>query len=230
MENQYDKDEGDWNATETPVNLEKAPENAENTAPAPDTGSPYPVYTPSPDRKPFTAEQQEGQSPLNGQNPPPDYDRPNVPNQRDGYGNYQGAGQNNPYQYGENSNYGNNNGNQNTSYYEAPNYQNQANGNYSMPNEPQKGKGMAIASLVLGVLSVISFCCVYLPIFLGIAGVVLGILSKNGNKKFSTEALIGIILSAVGVVISIGMIAIVMYLYKNGIYQEILQMYSTTGI
>lgn len=225
MENQYENEENDGNGDKS---LEKTPDSAD-TNKMPDRENPYPVYTPSPDRSASSAEQQQPKN-HEGPNHMPGYNGTESPNQN-GYGESydQGPQQNyyGPNQAGQDNFYPSSN--PNTSYYEGPNYQNPGNGYYS-PEEPQKGKGMAIASLVLGVLSVISFCCVYLPIFLGITGVVLGLLSKNGNKKLSTEALIGIILSAVGVVISIGMIAVVMFLYKNGIYEELLNMSSSIGI
>lgn len=78
------------------------------------------------------------------------------------------------------------------------------NNNYHSGSQPN---GMATAALVLGILSIISICCIYGSyIFAGIA-ITLGLLSR-GKNKLNTNALIGIILSIIGMVISTVVIVI----------------------
>lgn len=65
-----------------------------------------------------------------------------------------------------------------------------------------KSNGMATASLVLGILAVISICCVYGSYIFGSIAITLGLLSRGRHTKLSKNALIGTILSIVGMVIS----------------------------
>ena len=96
-------------------------------------------------------------------------------------------------------------------------------------NEPDPGHGMAIASLVLGIVSILSCCCVYLSVVAGVVGVVLAILSKNKSKnnKFEGLAIAGLICSIIGVVISVGYIIYVLVVMKTpefqNMYQQILE-------
>lgn len=82
---------------------------------------------------------------------------------------------------------------------------------YSAPADstsevPQTPQGFAIASLVLGIISII-FCCCGLGILCGIVGIILGcVQDKDAYGKKPTMAVVGIVLSAIGLVLSILMI------------------------
>lgn len=69
--------------------------------------------------------------------------------------------------------------------------------------EEKTAKGFAVASLVLGILSL--FCC---GVILSIPGAVFGILSLNKKKEQNGMAIAGIILSAIGLIGSIILIII----------------------
>ena len=71
------------------------------------------------------------------------------------------------------------------------------------PQQPQE-KGLNIASLVLGIISLISFCLFYLSLPLGIIGLILGILGHKKNPEGMAKA--GIILSIIGIVFSLGLL------------------------
>jgi hypothetical protein len=58
---------------------------------------------------------------------------------------------------------------------------------------------MAIASLVLGIVSVIFSCMWFLSIPAGIVGVILGIMSLRGHKGSKGMAIAGLVLSGVGI-------------------------------
>lgn len=73
------------------------------------------------------------------------------------------------------------------------------NNNYYNNNQPN---GMATAALVLGILAVVSICCVYGSYLFGGIAITLGLLSRGKNNKLSSNALIGSILSIVGMIIS----------------------------
>ena len=61
--------------------------------------------------------------------------------------------------------------------------------------------GYAVASLVLGILSIVFCCCWYLGLILGVVGLVLAIVAKkNGNEESICKA--GLVLSIIGVAIS----------------------------
>ena len=64
----------------------------------------------------------------------------------------------------------------------------------------QSSKGLALASMVLGIAS-ICCCCISLPI--GGLGIVLAILSKRKNREMLTQAKAGLITSIIGIVISL---------------------------
>lgn len=92
-------------------------------------------------------------------------------------------------------------------------------------NEPNPGHGLAIASLVLGIISIVSCCCVYLSVVAGVVGVVLAILSKNKSKdnKFEGLAMAGLVCSIIGVVISVGYIVYVIVMMQSPDFMEFYQ-------
>ncbi len=73
--------------------------------------------------------------------------------------------------------------------------------NYVSP-QPGGSKGMAIASMVLGILSIVACCYWYLALICGIAAIVLGILhnKKNGSCGMSIA---GIVCGIIGVVLTV---------------------------
>ena len=104
--------------------------------------------------------------------------------------------------------------------YSAPEYDTQYAQNYNQPTYPVKqkeeGKGMAIASLVIGILSVTCCCGGILP---SILAVVFGFISKSQKKENNGMALAGIILGFAGIVI--GIVSLV-YLFATGAYQDLI--------
>lgn len=81
---------------------------------------------------------------------------------------------------------------------------NQQNGQIVNQQPDNGGKGLSIASLVLGIVSVIFSCCLwYIGLPCGIIGLVLGILSMKKKAPGKGMAIAGIILSAVALVLGI---------------------------
>ncbi len=105
--------------------------------------------------------------------------------------------------------------------YSAPEYDTQYTQNYNQPAYPVKqkeeGKGMAIASLVLGILSVTCCCGSIIP---SILALVFGFISKSQKKENNGMAIAGIILGAIGIVLGIVWI---MYLILVGGYEAIVE-------
>ena len=66
-------------------------------------------------------------------------------------------------------------------------------------NAPQESKGLAIASMVLGIVSIVpGWCIPYLPLLLGLVGVILGGVSlakKQGGKGMAIAGLVTSIIS-----------------------------------
>lgn len=111
-------------------------------------------------------------------------------------------------------------------YSQSPNYANYVQNQYGggVYAVPQKApEGMATASLVMGILSIVSFLTVYLPPIFGILGIVFGCIYKsrhnpNGNGK----ATAGIVCSVIGLLLIVGLFALGLSLMNN---PEIMQQY-----
>lgn len=93
------------------------------------------------------------------------------------------------------------------------NYQdNTADFAYQMPpmnEEPQRANGMQIASLVLGIISILFGCCgSWIAVVLGVVGLVLAIVgNKKGKHGVGTA---GFVCSIIGIVLAVIMIVISM--------------------
>lgn len=101
-------------------------------------------------------------------------------------------------------------GYQNQPYGQQPYYQ----GGYGYgPSQPeQPGKGLGIAGMVCGILSLL-LIFVFMPLGIGcgIAGLVMGIIGRKKNKK-DGMALAGIITSSIGLGLSVLLIILVVVL------------------
>ena len=140
----------------------------------------------------------------------PYYQQQNFNNQNNPYSNSQQSNyyeQQNQYSQSQQNQYG-----QNNYYSQQAGYQNQYNqpvGNayqqqqYASYEQPS-GKGFAIASLVLGIVSVCTCCGGLLP---SVLGLIFGIISKSKQSENNGMAIAGIILSSIGIVISLIFIA-----------------------
>lgn len=68
--------------------------------------------------------------------------------------------------------------------------------------------GMAITSLVLGILSLVLFCLWIIAIPLGLVGLIFGVVGNKDNSK--SIAVAGIVCSVVGMIISVGFVILIM--------------------
>ena len=147
-------------------------------------------------------------------------------NQNGGYSQDGSLNQNNGYNQYDSFN-------QNGSFVSqgSDNFNNGSYNNYGSQQPQQGSNGMAIASIVVGALSILSCCCWWLALILGIVGVVLAILSKNKSVtgKMETTAVVGMILCIVGIVIAIvtviGSAAVVGTPEYQEFYNEIMNSY-----
>ena len=100
--------------------------------------------------------------------------------------------------------------------------------NYTTPEEPES-KGFAIASLVMGILSIITCCCTITGILFGILGIIFScVQAKDSEGKKPTPATVGLILSIIGVVIAIISIIFGAVLGSSSMYQELLNQANTS--
>jgi hypothetical protein len=86
---------------------------------------------------------------------------------------------------------------------------------YQMPPSIP-GNGLGIASLVLGIISVCTFCVLPLTAILGIIAIILGVVSivqAGGAPKGKAKA--GITLAMVGIVVSVGFWVTVTFILKK---------------
>lgn len=136
----------------------------------------------------------------------------------------------NPWQYPPQNPYGQSGFN---GYYQGGNQ----NGYYTVPGQGQpqppykKKNTMAVFSMISGIFSIVSCCASPLAVILGITGIVLAILSKKG-QPMDGFAIAGIILSIVGLVVSLAFFAyyiFVLSLMKDpeyaSFFNELLEQY-----
>ncbi|MGI6010223.1 MAG: hypothetical protein ACOX8H_01825 [Ruminococcus sp.] len=110
---------------------------------------------------------------------------------------------------------------QNTHYYESPQqdmYQSQQ----STP--PTESSGLATASLVMGICGLVLICC-GASFVLGALGIIFALLSR-GRGRMSGSAKAGLILSIVGIILSIAVYSFyIVSLVTSGQFQDIIESY-----
>lgn len=109
-------------------------------------------------------------------------------------------------------------------YNPQPEYQPQQNYQYNGPNYTQPSSGFGIASMVCGILALITCClwCTCIP--LAVVSIVLGILQiQKGNAK--GMAIAGIVCSSIGLILFIILTVWGNYLQSSGLYEEIMREY-----
>lgn len=77
------------------------------------------------------------------------------------------------------------------------------------PGDPNDKKGFAIASLTLGIIGVITGCCWPLGLLCSFPGLILGVVGmKSSNPSNRTLAIVGVVLSSLGILIGIAVLAL----------------------
>jgi len=83
--------------------------------------------------------------------------------------------------------------------------------------QPKKSVGLAVASMVLGILSIVCWCNLYLSLPMGIVGLVLGVVSVKGDKGGKGMAITGIVLSIVCIaLVALAIIGCSTFNYSTG--------------
>ena len=85
---------------------------------------------------------------------------------------------------------------------------------------PKKtGNGMSIASLVMGILSLVCCCCGYVGISLGALGIIFALLSRQ-DEPMNTQAKVGLILACVGIALKVISIILLLVMNAAGLVDE----------
>ena len=192
-------------------NNDKAPEtDTSSGAEVHDSVQPHP----EPDPVPHQIPEESGTEPetVPQENSYNTWNNPQGQTQDNPYNNWnnqQGQYQNNPYnnwnnQQGQYQNNPYNNWNNQQGQYQNTPYNN-------TPNRPpmRSNNGMAIASLVMGVLSIALICCGF-SYFFGALGILFAILSRK-NGPMDPQAKVGLGLSIGGTVVGLLMILFVLF-------------------
>ena len=88
--------------------------------------------------------------------------------------------------YGTNNQYG----------YQTPNM-----GNYPNKNQPESGNGLAIASMVLGIISVV-LCCTFVNVIAAVLAIIFGAMHLS-KESSNAMAISGVVTGIVGIVATI---------------------------
>lgn len=75
----------------------------------------------------------------------------------------------------------------------------------------KKNSGLAVVSLVLGIMSIILFWAFSYPIILGLAGIIIGLISIAKKRDGLKVVISGIVTSIIGLLI--GIIFVVLYIF-----------------
>ena len=78
----------------------------------------------------------------------------------------------------------------------------------------RQGNGLAIAGMILGILSLVSFWIVFVSVPLGLVGFILSILGMGQAKTTGTGkgmAVTGLVLSILGIVASVGLLVLIWF-------------------
>ncbi len=113
---------------------------------------------------------------------------------------------------------------------QTPDYNQQSQDFNKFPPQNNNGSnGYAVASLILGILSIPLGCCYGAGIVLAVLGIIFGILSRKYNYgKIPAMSIAGIICSVFGILVSLFMIVCIVIAFtqfSSGDYNQIFQQY-----
>lgn len=101
---------------------------------------------------------------------------------------------------------------------------------YSPHINPSRRNPFSKASLIMGVLALLTIATGVLPLFFGALGVLFAVLSHRKSKPLDTSALLGVVTSAIGLSIAIVMFVITIMmlptLLRDPEYREQLNTFS----
>lgn len=99
-----------------------------------------------------------------------------------------------------------------------------------------KSQNMAAASLILGVVTLMTSGCIYLATICGALGIILALLSKGGSLRMNSQAKIGLALSSAGLTLTLmvylGAFLFLIYHYGSfdAFWEEYLRLYNASSL
>ena len=85
------------------------------------------------------------------------------------------------------------------------------------PYKNKRSAGFATASLVLGILSLVTCCCIYSALPFGALAIIFALLSRGGEMTMDSRGMTGLGLGISGIVLTI-VIFIIMFIYTVSFY------------
>lgn len=85
------------------------------------------------------------------------------------------------------------------------------------PYRNKRSAGFATASLVLGILSLVTCCCIYSALPFGALAIIFALLSRGGEMTLDSRGMAGLGLGIAGLVLTI-VIFIIMFIYTVSFY------------
>ncbi len=101
-----------------------------------------------------------------------------------------------------------------------------------IPRPDKRSKGMSLASMVLGVIALVTCSCIYAAAVCGSLSIMLALLSRGGEMTLDSQAKAGLISGGIGLamtlIIYIGAFLIMLYQYGGieGIMREYMNLYN----
>ena len=85
------------------------------------------------------------------------------------------------------------------------------------PYNSKRSGGLAVASLVMGILSLTASCCIYAAIPFGALAITFALLSRGGEQKLDTKGITGLTLGIMGLIATI-VVFTFMFIYSVNYY------------
>lgn len=103
--------------------------------------------------------------------------------------------------------------------------------NINLPKTPihqNRSENMALASMILGIIALLTSACIYLAVVCGALGIILALLSRGSEQSLSLRGKAGLILSSAGLLMTflIYVSAILFIFLEYGGIEEFLKEYS----
>lgn len=99
----------------------------------------------------------------------------------------------------------------------------------SFSPESKRSQTMETLSLILGIIAILTSCCIYLSIVSGALSIMFALLSRGGERTLSRRALIGLILGSLGLCVTFVFFGFSFYLLVQqcGGWENMLDMFQT---
>lgn len=84
-------------------------------------------------------------------------------------------------------------------------------------NNNKRSNGLAIASLIMGILSLTTTCCIYAAIPFASLAIIFSLLSRGGEAKLDSKSMVGLLLGIIGLILTI-LVFVYMFIFSISYY------------